>query len=99
MDYMFLGSISACLPCGSATASLVTTRRCAETQIANTHRAFCCPRLQESKKKSQLQRLLQLCHHRGVMEASVPRPATQSTGATFLVNQAECPKFLILLHY
>ena len=96
---MFLGLISACLPHGSATASLVTTCRCAETQISNVHRTFCHPHLWDSKKESHLQRLLHLCRHRGVVQASVLRPATQSMGTTFLVNQAVCPKFLILLHY
>lgn len=59
MDYLFLGSISACLPRGSAMASLVTTCRCAETQISNAHRAFCCLRLRESEEESHLQRLCQ----------------------------------------
>lgn len=39
---MFLGSISACFPCSSAMASLVTTCTCTETQISNKHHAFCC---------------------------------------------------------
>lgn len=87
MDYTFLGSISACHPRGFATASPVTTGRCAETQIGNAHRAFCCPHLWDSEKESHLQRLLHLCRHRGVVQASVLRPATQSMGMAFLVNQ------------
>lgn len=80
MGYKFLGSISACLPRGSAMASLVTICSCAETQISNKHCALCCWCLWEGGEECHLQMLL--CLHRGALQVWVLGPATQSTGVT-----------------